>query len=198
MVKISINIGYIVIIKYSSSSSSLECEKCTYTCSHVCVGNLNFDYRVCHRQASPFAPLHHYLQRGEHPLMWRKSQHWLHSGGQSKGTPFTDGQRRVVWCGVCNAKYLCHCGKDALRVKDVGGPSTRWHLWLGQSRLLMDLDSMQNLWPWTPIQYPDCNNMNQVLGTTVQEIRDEDILDQSRSTISSPQLITRVLPAHSS
>ena len=119
-------------------------------------------------------------------------------GNQRLATSFTDGQG-VLWCsGVCNAKYLCHCGKDALRVKDVGGPSTRWHLWLGQSRLLMDLDSMQNLWPWTPIQYPDCNNMNQVLGTTVQEIRDEDILDQSRSTISSPQLITGVLPAHSS
>ena len=49
------------VLHYSNELASLF-EKCIF-CLHICVGNLNVDYRLCHHQASPFAPLHHYLPR---------------------------------------------------------------------------------------------------------------------------------------
>ena len=98
-------------LHYSNELASLF-EKCIF-CLHICVGNLNVDYRRCHHQASPFAPLHHYLPRLTRTCVKENFNiDYTAAAVTERLHHLLMDIRSVLHARI--GKYLCHCRKDAL------------------------------------------------------------------------------------
>ena len=123
---ISMNISYIVIIKYSSSSSSLEC---AHTLAHTSV------WEISTLITESVIGRHHRLRHCI--IICNVASHPLKCEGNF-GIDYTvDGNQRVDHLlmargGECGVRVQCQVSLSLSQgcsgVKDVGGPSARWHL----------------------------------------------------------------------
>ena len=128
---ISMNIGYIVIIKYSSSSSSLEC---AHTLAHTSV------WEISTLITESVIGRHHRLRHciiicnvaNIHLCEGNVSIDYTVEGNQRLGHLLMD--RGGAVCGVrAQCQVSLSLSQGCSGVKDVGGPSARWHLLLGQN-----------------------------------------------------------------
>ena len=108
-------------LHYSNELASLF-EKCIF-CLHICVGNLNVDYRRCHHQASPFAPLHHYLPRLTHTCVKENFNIDYTAAAITGRLHHLLMDRRTVLHARADCQVSLSLSQGCSRVKDMGGLS---------------------------------------------------------------------------